>query len=229
MYSFTVPANNPAGGFVRVTFTEVGINGDMDVKLYSATDNSEAKEIYTINSGSSLEGYLAVAAGKTYRIAVSDFAGNSPVRYTMNTVYTGLVDLYEPNDTRETAKPIAVGTPISAYLSTGYVEDPYTGDAFVDYYSVALAAGSVVIKMSTVPTDIMGEVQLLDPDMVAVGEGSSTTPGANVTLTAEVATAGTYTVQVIPYLGWPDPAGEIVGGLPPDHFTRPYTLTVTQP
>jgi hypothetical protein len=230
MYAFTVPANNPAGGFVRLTFTEVGITGALDVKLYSAADNSEVAEIYTIDSGASIDGYLAVDAGKTYRIAVGEFASVMlPFRYTMNAVYTGVVDLYEPNDTKDAAKPIAVATPITAYQTAGYVEDPYAPEAFADWYSVVLKAGATVVKMSTVPTDIMGDIHLFDPEGAEVHEEYSTTPGANVTLMKEVATAGTYTISVTPFGGAPKAADEIAGGVPPDHFTRAYTLTVTQP
>ena len=234
MYSFTVPANNPAGGFVRLTFTDVGVSGALDVNLYSAVDNSQVDELYKIDGGASIDAYLAVAAGTTYRIAVSQFTSSAvPFRYTMTATYTGLVDLYEPNDTKDAAKPIGVGTAITAYQAAGYVQDPYVGDALADWYSVVLAGGSAManttVKMSTVPTDIMGDVQLFDPDGVAIGESYSTTPGANVTLVAQAAVAGTYLIKVSPFSGAPAPAGEIKLGVPPDHFTRPYTLTVTQP
>jgi hypothetical protein len=174
---------------------------------------------------------MAVAAGQTYRIAVSDFGGSSPVRYTMNTAYTGLVDLFEPNDTRAAAKPIAAATPVTAFLSAGYVDDAsYKGSALADWYSVALTAGTAMVKMSTVPTDTMGDIQVFDPEGAEVGsEAYSTTPGANVTWTGTIAVSGMYTIQVSPFAGAPKPSGEIVGGMPPDHFTRPYTLTVTQP
>src|SRR3954468_6758503 len=40
MYSFTPPATDLAGGYVTISFTDVGTAGSPDVFLYSAADNS---------------------------------------------------------------------------------------------------------------------------------------------------------------------------------------------
>jgi len=230
VYSFTAPATDLAGGYVLLSLTEVGPTGLVDVTLFSAADNSSVDEIYKADGGASLFAYLAVAPGVSYRIQVSAFAGaGAPYRYTMKAAYTPIVDAYEPNDTKDTAKAITLATPITASMTAGYVGDPYKGEALADWYSVPLAAGSVTIKLTTVATDIMGDIQLFDPDGTSVDEKYSTTPGANVTLTAEVMTPGSYKFFIQPFAGAPPAAGEAVGMVAPDHFTRPYTLTVTQP
>ena len=229
-YSFTAPATDLAGGYVLLSFTEVGAIGNIDVTLYSATDNSSVDEIYKADDGASLFAYLAVAPGVTYRIQVNPFAGGGAAyRYTMKGTYVPIADAYEPNDTKETAKPIALTTPIMASLSAGYVQDPYKGEAFADWYSVPLAAGSVTIKLANVPTDIYGDVHLYDPNGESVDEKYSDTKGANVMLTATAMTAGTYTLAIEPFAGGPPAAGEAVAMVPADHLTRLYTLTVTQP
>jgi hypothetical protein len=231
VYACTAPATDLAGGYVVLSFTEVGITGSLDVFLYSATDNSLIDEFYTGTAGASLSGYLAVAPGVTYRVQVKRFAGQTPLPYKMLATYTALADVYEPNDTKATAKPIAVGTPITAFQSSGYIGDPYDAAAFADWYSVPLAAGMVTIKMTNVPTDIRGGVHLFDPEGVQVDEATMIDAGANVTLTpATPVLAGTYTIQVLPYAGGP-PASDmsLPAAPPPDHFTRPYTLMVTQP
>jgi hypothetical protein len=149
----------------------------------------------------------------------------------MLAAYTPLADPYEPNDTRDTAKPIPLGTPITAFESTGYVGAPYDGAAFADWYSVPLAAGTVTIKMSNVPTDIRGDIYLFDPDGTQVNEAYTIDEGANVMLMSAAAdVAGTYKIQIVPFGGGPPAAGmTLAAAPPPDHFTRPYTLTVTQP
>ena len=230
VYSFTAPATDLAGGYVLLSLTDVGAAGTVDVTLFSAVDNSSIDEIYKADLGASLFAYLAVAPGVTYRIQVTPFAGAGALyRYTMKAAYVPIADAYEPNDTKDTAKPIAVGTPIMASLSTGYVLDPYKGEAFADWYSAPLAVGPVTIKLANVATDILGDIQLFDPNGEKVDEMYTTTNGANVMLTTEVMTAGTYKLVVQPFSGGPPPAGEVVAMVPPDHFTRPYTLTVTQP
>jgi len=230
VYSFTAPATDLAGGYVLLSLTDVGATGNVDVTLFSAADNSSIDEIYKTDDGASLFAYLAVAPGVTYRIQVNQFAGgNALYRYTMKGAYVPIADAYEPNDTKDTAKPIAVGTPIMASLSSGYVLDPYKGEAFADWYSVPLAVGAATIKLANMPTDISGDVQLFDPSGEKVDEMYTTTNGANVMLTTEVMTAGTYKLVVQPFAGGPRAADEAVAMVPPDHFTRLYTLTVTQP
>ena len=230
MYAFTAPATDPAGGYVVLSFSQVGVTGALDVQLDSATDNSKIGEIYKVNEGTSINGYLAVAPGHTYRIAVSQFTYTKvPFRYTMTATYTATADFFEPNDTKATAKPIGVGTAINAYQSAGYVTDTYSGDSFADWYSVVLAAGPPTIKFIPVPTDIPGDLSLFDPAGEKVGEMYTLTQGADVTLMADVAVAGTYTISLVPFGGGPLPADEITGAAIPDHFTRPYTLLVTQP
>jgi hypothetical protein len=229
-YSFTTPATDLAGGYVLLSFTEVGAMGNIDVTLFSATDNSSVDEIYKTDDGASLFAYLAVAPGVTYRVQVNQFAGGrAPYRYTMKMAYVPIADAYEPNDTKETAKPIALGTPIMASLSAGYILDPYKGEAFADWYSVPLTVGPATIKLANVPTDILGDIQLFDPNGESVDEMYTTTAGANVMLTADVKTAGTHKLVVQPFAGGPKAAGEAVAMVPPDHFTRLYTLTVSQP
>lgn len=231
MYSFTAPATDVAGGYVKLSFTDVGTAGSLEVNLYSAADNSRITNIYSTTDGGSLYGYLAVAPGVTYRIEVKAVALQAPFRYTLLAAYTALADAYEPNDIRDTAKPIPLGTAVTAFASTGYVGTPYDGVAFSDWYSVSLAAGMVTLKMSNVPTDIRGDIYLFGPDAQQVDEAYSIDEGANVTLTpADAVPAGTYTVQVVPYAGGPVAADKILPtALVPDHFTRPYTLLVTQP
>jgi len=229
VYSFTAPVTDAAGGYVLLSLTNVGATGTVDVALFSAADNSSINELFKTDGGASLFAYLAVAPGVTYRIQVSDFGGHFPYLYTMKAAYVATADMYEPNDTKDTAKPIAVATPITAFFSAGYVSDPYLGEALADWYSVPLAAGPVTIKLANAPTDISGDIQLLDPEGMQVNEAYTITNGANVTLTADAMTAGTYTFQVSPFSGAPRVADEAVAMVPPDHFTRPYTLTVTQP
>lgn len=230
VYTFTAPPADLAGGYVILSFTAVGTAGSLDVSLFSAADNSLIHELYTATSGASLYGYVAVAPGVTYRVEVKRFIGQTPLRYTMLAAYTPLADAYEPNDTKDTAKPIPLGTPITAFQSSGYIGDPYEGEAFADWYTVPLADGMVTIRMSNVPTDIRGDIYLFDSDGVKVGEAYSGDAGANVTLTpATPVVAGTYSIEVVPYAGGPVASDTTLPtALPPDHFTRPYTLTVTQ-
>ena len=164
VYTFTAPPADLAGGYVMLSFTAVDTTGSLDVSLYSAADNSLIHEFYSATAGASLYGYVAVAPGVTYRVQVKPFTGQTPFRYTMLAAYTPLADAYEPNDTKDTAKPIPLGTPIMAFQSTGYIGAPYEGEAFADWYTVPLAAGTVTVKMTNVPTDIRGEIYVFDSE-----------------------------------------------------------------
>lgn len=230
VYSFTAPATDLAGGYVLLSLTDVGTTGNLDVTLYSAVDNTSVNEFFTVDDGASLSMYLAVAPGVTYRIQVSQFGGSQvPYPYTLKAAYVATADAFEPNDTKATAKPIALATPIMGFLSAGYVSDPYLGEALADWYTVTLAAGSVTISLSNVATDIAADIQLLDPNGESVAEKYTLTEGANVTLMGTAMAAGTYKVGVQPFSGAPKAADKLVATVPPDHFTRPYTLVVNQP
>jgi hypothetical protein len=228
-YETTSPSSNPAGGYYQGAITDVGA-GTVDVKVYTASDNAPLLQgTFTVDAGASLFFYWAAAPGQTYRVAVAPFNPFSGAfLYTFKATYTAVTDAYEPNDTAAQAKPIAVGTPISALFFTGHKAATITPDEWKDFYSFDLAAGMVTIKIDQVPSMVRPEVELYDGAGNRIGPARmfNNTPGGNIDVTTAVA-RGPHRLEVRIFTLAPDTADE--GMMVPDHFTKPYRLTVSQP
>jgi len=229
-YEFTAPAGDAAGGYFLVGVEDVS-SGYTDLAVYSGSDNALIHNEYTVESGGPLHLYFAGAPGQTYRATVKNFSAfTEPHKYTLKITYTKVPDAFEPNDTRAMAKPITVGTPVMAYLYTGYRSSMLAPAEYMDWYTVQLAAGTATVKFSDPPPDVRGDVHLLNSDGEELAGGSreyTLTSGANVTVSMKAVTAGTYFVSVGIFSSAPDAAG--AGIKPPALFSQPYTLTVSQP
>jgi hypothetical protein len=224
-YEFTAPAGDTAGGYYEVALDDVGV-GAIDVSIYAASDNGEIIRAYQVDDGASARLFFAAAPAQKYRAAVKVFAGYSqPFAYKFSAKYTKIADAYEPNDTRAAAKPITVGTPIMAYAFSGFLSSNTDAKELLDFYSLTLAAGTVTVKASDVPMDLLADVYLYDADGAEVDHQYTVTGGASVTITKPV-TAGMYYVSVGSFSTPPDTAKE--GIALPDTFKHPYTLTVSQ-
>jgi hypothetical protein len=229
-YELTAPAGDPAGGYYQGSLTNVG-TGLLEVKVYSATDNSLVlQNTYTTDSGGSLYFYWAAAPGQKYRVAVSSFsAWSTPFKYTLKATYQKVNDTFEPNDTRETAKPLTRGTAVMPYFFTGFRNGDIKAEEYQDWFSVMLDAAMATVKVENVPTDVRPQVKLLDPTGAAVDlpVTYNVTPGGSINSSVMIPTAGVHRVVIDIFSVEPEAAGKAM--TVPDSFTRPYTLTVTQP
>jgi hypothetical protein len=227
-YELTAP-NDPAGGYYEFAFVDVGMV-QLNVKLYSATDNGQigGRQFYPNSQGSNLTLFMAAAPGQKYRLEVDDFAAaRPPARYTLRTTYRKLEDAHEPNDTRDTAKAITVGAPVMAYLTAGFKGGQLREQDWEDWYSVMLAPGAAMVKVENVPSNLQVQVHVFDAAMNReVGRAIGNNDGASATAMVPMTTpGGQYRIRVTVFV---PPAQAIAAMMPPDNFTRPYTLTVTQ-
>lgn len=226
-YEFTAPITDPAGGYYAIAVDDVGA-GYADLQIYSASDNGSIDHEYSTDAGGSVRAYFAAASGQRYRIAVTNFAGfEKPFRYTLTATYNKVTDPFEPNDTRASATPITLGTPVTATLFAGHQSSMIDGREFDDFYKVEVAAGTVTAKVADVPTDTYPDLVLLDADGAELEHAYSTTMGANATVTMKAVTAGTVYLHVGVFSSPPPSAGK--GVMLPDHFSHSYKLTVQQP
>jgi hypothetical protein len=229
-YEVTAPAGDAAGGYYQASITNVGM-GNVDAKVFSATDNSLILQFtYTVDQGASLYFYWAAAPGQKYRVAVTNFAGwNNPYKYTFKATYQKVADAFEPNDMREAAKPLTLGTAVMPYFFTGFRRGDIKPEEYQDWFSVMLDAGMVTVKVDNVPTDVRPQIKLLDPTGAEVDLPTryNVTPGGSLNTSAKVDMAGKYLLVVDIFSVEPDASAKEM--MVPDSFTRPYTLTVSQP
>jgi hypothetical protein len=229
-YELTTPSD-PGGGYFEFSITQVGAF-EPGVVMYSVSDKGKITEIYADSEGQDLNGFLAAAAGEKYWLVVSAFAGanTGPEKYTLKVNFTKAADAYEPNDTKETAKPITLGTPIMALMHQGYRSGSITIDDIVDWYTTTVAAGNVTVKVENVPMDLEADIFVFD-STGKMERSYSPNDGANAMLTVMDVAAGPIYVKVMPFfISAPnDYAARIKPPITlPDHFTRQYKLTVSQ-
>lgn len=223
-YEFTVPSD-PAGGYVKVEYTNVGAFSVFS-EFYNAADNGMIGQEYADNDGQNLTLWFSVAPGNKYRVNTHSFIStSSDQKYTMKASYTKVDDTFEPNDTQATAKPLTLGTPVNAYMFTGYKGGSIGEAEYADWYSVTLAGTTINASIENVPTDVEIYMELFDAGGTSILYEIGANPGANKTLTKTGLTAGTYSLLLKPFA--PNSSMSYgKGATPPDHFTRAYKLTV---
>ena len=228
-YEIAAPAD-PGGGYFEFSVTDVGPI-DVDIVVFSASDKGQLAELYADSEGQDFHGFLAAAAGEKYWLAVSAFAGanNGPAKYTLKVNFTKVADTFEPNDTKDTAKPVTLGTPITAFMHQGYKGGSITVDDIVDWYTTTAPAGDVTVKVEMVPADLEADIFISD-STGKMERGYSPNEGANAMVTLHGVTAGPIYVKVQPFfVSTPEFIARLKGtAMVPDHFTHPYKLTISQ-
>jgi len=226
-YEFTAPATDLAGGYVQVQVRNVTAQ-NTEFQAYAVSDNATVLDAYTTDPGANLDGWFTVAPGQKYRVQVHMFSGESPqFTYDVQFKYTAIVDAYEPNNARETAKPITVGTPIMASPAVAAAGGDIADTEKADWYAVTLAAGTAKVVASNVPADTTCDIIVYAPDGSVVDEAYSTDLGANCKLDLKDLVAGAYKIKFERFAGAPKRSDDTA--TPPQYVTGQYTLAVTQP
>jgi hypothetical protein len=225
-YALTTPMDPAAGGYFEAFLTDVG-NGTLNAWVYAVADNGEIGRHSSIAIGSSFRVFWTAKAGAKYLLVIRPFTSSSTPTYpyTLEVKYTPVADVSEPNDTRDTPRTIAPGQAVSAFYLAGYEQASITPAAFHDWYAVPLGAGPAMIKIANVPQTINMRVAVYDEDFARLDDQSGPNAGATFTLPLTVPKAGTYRLAVDALVA--PPTFGTATALP-EHFTRPYTLTVTQ-
>jgi hypothetical protein len=226
VYAFQIPADS-RGGYVQVSITDVGTDGDVSVSAYAASDAGKFLQSGSNTDGASVYMYFTVKPGASFYLPVTKYLDlKKPNPYTFSVVYHQVPDIYEPNDLRTQAMPIALGSAVEAYMLGG--RESSTGipaDDWADFYKVDLAAGDVDILLSITAGDVDGRIVVYDSVGTQVFTAGSNTEGSSVDLKETIATAGTYYVKITPYEA---PNTEGTTTTVPAYLRIPYTLTVTQ-
>lgn len=224
-YDLIAPAD-VTGGYVQGTVT-----GGTRVSLYTGTATPSLTEVAASSPGTPTTFFLAVAPGQSYQLGIGNedpFTG--AYGFDLSTTYAAVPDLFEPNDTVATATPVAIGTPVGAYLFSGPTGGTVaeTVAASDDYYRFAASAGTVTIRITDVPVDVAPRLTLFTPDGVELARVASGIKGGVLTMVSPaLATAGDLVIGVSPWSAAPEAFG--AGTALPAHFMNPYTLTLSQP
>ncbi|MCB1124993.1 MAG: pre-peptidase C-terminal domain-containing protein, partial [Verrucomicrobiae bacterium] len=149
--------------------------------------------------------YDAGGAGLLYIRIRNDWNVGSPQSYELSSVFTPVVDPFEPNGSGGEA------TLLSQQATHGYVFP--RGDE--DYYRLYIEAGGTInLSLTEVPAAMQGEISLYGADLEWLGRyQSANNPGDNVFLSYTAPAGGMYLIRV-------RDTGNV-------SHVEPYLLTVT--
>jgi hypothetical protein len=213
------------GGYVLATVGDVA-GGTVRVQVFDGAGTTEIASFVAAGPDAPVTFFLAIAPGRNGRIAISDAGGApGPYTYRLTTSYQAVGDAFEPNDTPDGAAAMSTGTPLDAFMFAG----AYDGaTAYDDHYRFDALPEMATITMANVATDMAARIFLFRPDGSEVARVSSGLRGGTLTLRSTVPLdASNYLIRVSMWAEPPSSVGE--GTTLPDHFTRAYQLTVTQP
>lgn len=192
-----------------------------EVVAYAAADNSEIGRIL-VPQGTTRTIWVSVGPGTTAHI---EFRANRPGR--LDFVFVGMtaeLDEYEPNNDRDSAKPVAVNTPFS-----GQQIIPYSSDVerdLSDWYEVTLDAGEAVVNVLDVPDNVGFAIRMLD-EMNNVTNLPMFMPGVIGSREVTIPTPGKYRFQLTNHSNSAIPA--FASGTMPANMSETYTVRIDQP
>ncbi len=224
-YQFVAP-NDSAGGYIKIDVTNVSTVAGPEGTIFSAADNGQVFSKYEADVGKNLSMWAAVAPGATYRFEIHPFASDRNMSYDLGLSYTPFVDTFEPNNRKEDAKAITVGTAIQASFAAVSANAEFTDGDAEDWFKTTVGAGTATIKVSNVASDYGCDVEAYDATGTKIGENYSTTPGANCQLDLVSLLAGEIKLNVHGFASKPPRGGS--GTVSPT-YTSQYTLLVSQP
>lgn len=230
-YEAVVPAGDLAGGYFQASITEVGV-GRVSAVVYTVSDHRMIHQASGPSNGAALFFYWAGAREQRYRIEVSRGGGfAAPYKYAFKIEYTRVNDTFEPNDTSagDAPKLITLGVPITAYFFTGFKEMTINGDDYQDWFFVDLGVGMTTVAIDHLIGDWRPLFEMTDATgalLPAARKVALNTGASIVGHSFMVTTPGRYRAAIQGYGNQPTPAGNAM--IPPDNFTKPYTLTISQ-
>jgi len=224
-FALTAPQGDLAGGYYQLRITSATA-GYVHVSVYSATDNGRIGLNDGSSAGESSYFYWAALPGQIYHVRTSGGGATTPFAYTFTVSYTKIDDPYEPNNDRESPKPITLGQTVTAYFFSGFASSTASVDE--DWYSIDLAAGPATATITSVATNERLFLELVNANFETSRLGSSVSMGSNINAPFTVPAAGKYSIVVSPQsFVAASQQGKEMNVI--DSFMRPYKLLVTQP
>lgn len=222
-------------GFVKVTLTQNDKDLGPQMTVASALDrggaiisggvgNTENRNVRTA--------HFSVEPGMSYNVMVSPFNNaksySPPIQYVLKWEYTGLEDIYEPNNTKKQAKYVDFDKKITAYAVSGYIKNHVSGigENTYDWYSIVLKEKKK-IKMDILekPSDIDFVIRLFD----ANGNSQYLTKTPNAIASTYELDKGTYFIEMHARLKRDASRTAQYQSEPvPDHFKKPYRFEIQQ-
>ncbi|MEM6294210.1 MAG: hypothetical protein AAGA54_23235 [Myxococcota bacterium] len=227
----TMALSNPGGGYLEVTFDpglargRVEVFGTDDSVLFSTAEQVPESLV-------SLSGLIA--EGASFRVEGQQALNANPDEYpfgwSLQWSVTPIPDCWEPNDTIAEAPDIALGVPISGYATAGATvgNEALPPEAWLDWYRVDVPEpGTLTVDMMQVPADGLLRTRVFDASGDPVGSITEPNDPMPYAGSVEIGAAGSYFVQVEPFLRPTLEVGDLDDGALADSWTTPYVFALT--
>ncbi|MCZ2250009.1 MAG: hypothetical protein LC111_14720 [Bacteroidia bacterium] len=234
--SIPLPATDVGGGLLEVTISAQTQAMEVAIWLSEGEKKDEARMENAVLDDQTGTFYVRLHGGKAYelRAHATNFRDDRTNGYTISWKYEPLVDCYEDNDTRESAKRIPINTPIKAYLHVGIGPDDshLVGPTADDWYTFELTEPKTAQLRVNVPGDNTAYFSVRNADDVEVtcddpnfGMGTSATDTAEE-MTSCVATLAPGKYWIKGAISNSEYPGTGIGEPVPPSWNTAYTLTV---
>jgi hypothetical protein len=135
-------------------------------------------------------------------------------------------DSYEPNNTKNTAAPITLGTPISGQILNPYVSQ--IDRPREDWFKIDLQVGKATVQILDTPDEGAFTMNAMAPNGAVAMLGGAPVGGI-APLELNAATAGTYLLQIVPNTSNANTRLlPFSTGVKPAYLDQQYTFVVTQ-
>jgi hypothetical protein len=181
--------------------------------------------------GSPYHFVIPTQPGQVFRIKVTSADIAKGFKYGITVRHGAVPDSFEPNDSTTEAKPIAVGSPQTAYFFAGIGDaKSASGD---DFFSTALQPGPTTLDVADVAANVLLSITVVGPSGRNIYYSPARTAGgpqmgqgfaAKFTTTE----AGTHVLKItgtFPLGPRPLTAPDSL----PENYVKPYRILVTQP
>ncbi len=227
----TMALSNPGGGYLQVTFDpslargRIEVFGTDDDVLFSTAEQVPESLV-------SLSGL--VGEGASFRVEGQQALNANPDEYpfgwSLQWSVTPIPDCWEPNDTMAEAADIALGHPISGYANAGATvgNEALPPEAWLDWYRVEVPEpGTLNVDMMQVPADGLLRTRVYDSAGAQVGSIAEPNDAMPYVGSVELEAAGSYFVEVEPFLRPTLEVGDLDDGGLADSWTTPYVFALT--
>ena len=230
--SLTESLATPAGGYLEATFSpglargalRVFGSGKLDIFNTNEQDPEEPVSLA-----------ILVASDTTYSLTGTQALTANPDEYpfdaALNWTLTPIPDCWEPNNVREDASEIALGHPITGYINAGQRsgDEALENEEWLDWYRFDVPEpGALVIDMTQVPGDGLVRARFHDADGNQVGAVlEPNDPQSTFTDQVEIDEAGTYWLEINPFIRPTREVGDLDDAQIPSSWTTPYVFELS--
>lgn len=204
---------------IQLDFTETA-GSWVNASVIASADGSSLGDVHPSQRGLKLSAFVTVGPATHTLFDFHGFVANTDTTRIDVSMLTEM-DEHEPNNDRESASAIQVGSEVTAQLINPYVSE--TNQQIQDWYRLDLAAGKHTVKVTAVPSDLYPTFAVVDSaGAVLSSNAHGANRGATFSFTFTAEAAGAYFLRVENFVD----QAVLYAGVRAASYTEPYKFQV---